>query len=365
MPQDNNKFIKYCVHCGVRVYHGQVYCPNCGQLVLRLKPKKETTQPKQRYPPPIKKVISRKCSGCGSIINSTVLEQCPICNTVLEKVFDKQITLQGKSDQSSFVFTEKKLEPVKKYVINKDTWNLKEGFSVFFNSIMIYFIIELIIYMIVFSQVDPDTTIEINIITIIISQLPGALFGIYAVGYIIANNHESKKLGFTSNINKILLAVLIGALGGFILVFINIFSNLLNLFFSDIGLPILNIEEYVRDQNSAIVNADLIWIILLSVILCVSAVSSEIVFRGVFHNTLKQHFKDNFTGKLTVILLVAIVYAVISLLLSLLVGILFFIMNFMIAVFTGILYEVMKNIYAPIVAQCFYNVLLLIIILYF
>ena len=80
MSEENEKKIKFCVFCGVDVGSEKIYCPNCGKLIVKLetteKPEEELSPKKIISVPPSE--ISRKCPGCGSIITSTILNQCPI-----------------------------------------------------------------------------------------------------------------------------------------------------------------------------------------------------------------------------------------------------------------------------------------------
>jgi membrane protease YdiL (CAAX protease family) len=367
MSKEAQRSVKYCVHCGTRVFEGQAYCSKCGKLVVQIKSGKESPQPKTIRIAPIKKKISRKCPGCGSLINSTILKQCPICDTLLEEIPEDQITLKKKSERTGYIFTNKKLEPEKNYVIKRDSWNFKEGINVFTNSLMVYITIELLIIMILWMQIDPEKSIaiELNIFNIIISQIPGILFGLYAIGYILANKHNIKKLGFLYDRNKILFAVIIGILGGFLLLFINIFSNFMNQVLNNMGWTLINITEYNVNQNNVIANADLIWIIVLGGLICLSSISTEIVLRGVLHNTLTNKFEKNFKGKLIIITIISLAYGGIYLLFSFAIGITFFILNFLIGFILGVLYEINGNIYNTLVAACVYNILLLIAVIYF
>ena len=88
MSKDNEKKIKYCVYCGADVEKHKAYCPNCGKIIIKLSPSEIPTEPRPIHKPvSTQRVeISRKCPGCGSIVTSTILEQCPICNATLEKI---------------------------------------------------------------------------------------------------------------------------------------------------------------------------------------------------------------------------------------------------------------------------------------
>ena len=92
MSKDNEKKIRYCVYCGTDVEKHKTYCPNCGKLVIKLSPSETPTEPRVTHKPvSTQRVeISRKCSGCGSIVTSTILDQCPICNTTLEHISEEK-----------------------------------------------------------------------------------------------------------------------------------------------------------------------------------------------------------------------------------------------------------------------------------
>ena len=377
--------VKYCVHCGDRVYQGQIYCPRCGKLNLQMKPTREGIQQKptdQKKPILIKRDISRKCTGCGSVISSTILEQCPICDELLEPVSDehKKQSQQplglvfldrprASSRRSKSLSSRKqgKLVPEESLILKNDSWIFKEGFNVFTNSLMVYITLELLIIMLLWVGIDPDAPlqIEMNIFTILISQVPGIVFGIYAIGYILSHKHTGKKLGLNSNGNKLILALLIGAAGAFGLLGINFFSSFFNSVLNDIGLPLFDITAHVAEENTIIIESGPLWITLLGALLCLQAVSIEIVYRGVLHNTLKQRFEDSIIGRAKVILLVSSVYSLIYLLFSFPIGIVFLLLNFLLSLFLGFLYEITRNLYTTIAANCAYNILLLIVIIFF
>ena len=89
MSRESDRIVKHCVYCGARIFPGQVYCPECGKLIVQAKKSKEIIKHRKIAEKPVYKQpdqYSRTCSGCGSIINSIVLEQCPICNAILEKI---------------------------------------------------------------------------------------------------------------------------------------------------------------------------------------------------------------------------------------------------------------------------------------
>ena len=353
MSEDKEKKIKYCVFCGASIEEGRIYCPNCGKLVLKIKPeKKEVKQQIVRGPVVGEKIqITRKCSGCGSIITSSVLDQCPICNTMLEKISEqKKLMIQKKP---GLVFTNKKFEVEQKFILKKDTWNLKEGISIFGNCLYILIIIYFLLFTIIAFQVE-STSIELNMSIILLSQIPELLFGIYPLWYIYSKKHSYKKLGLLSK--KFILALLIGVLGGLCLFLINYFSGYLIDIISDAGLDFFEIKETIEEQNSIIRDADLLLIALLTILLSLGYFSTEIVFRGVLHNTLKERFKNDFK----VILFVALIYSVVMLLFTFPIGLGYFFVNFIIFTILGLLYEINKNLYNTIIASVLYNLLVVI-----
>ncbi len=362
MSKENEKqqIVKHCVYCGTQIEESKIYCPKCGKLVVKIEPSKGTK-------PPQKKTVSRKCSGCGSIITSSVLEQCPICNTKLEKIPKLQKTQSSEThlNKTGYVFTNKKLVPEQKFIIKKETWNFREGISVFGNSLMVYIIIRLLITMLLTLQLESSDPIDLNITTILLSQIPDVLFGLYPVWYIYSKKHNFQKLRLNFKARPFLIALLIGVIGSIGLVIIDNFSSLLIQFMYDSGIDFFDIFSYLANQSLVIQNTDLIWVILLMVILSLSAISTELVFRGVLHNTLKERFDNNLLGRSSVIFINALIYSVLFLLFTLPIGIYFFLVNFMVFIFLGILYEANKNILTTITASIIYNIAIVILIVYF
>ncbi len=357
MPEEeqDDRLVKYCVYCGAKVKFGEVYCPNCGKLVvkepLHLKDKK-------REPAPIvtkrKEVPVRKCSNCGALIKSPILKQCPICNNELEELppFEEYTS----PTKSGFIFTDKKLEPEEEHILKRDKWNLKEGTSVFTTSLLVYITTMLLITLFILP--------EQNILSIIIGQLPEILLGLYPIWYINTNRHSYKKLGFDFTKKNLIIALIIGIAGGVGLIFFDIFSEFLINAMLDLGLEnFFDITPIL--MNSLIINnAELHWFIILTIMICFASISSEILFRGTLHNALKERFGYDIKNKLFVILIVALAYSGIYAVLSFPIGLLFFPIYFLLALILGIIYEAGKgNLICPIIASLIYNVSSLIILL--
>ncbi|KKN35413.1 hypothetical protein LCGC14_0783840 [marine sediment metagenome] len=355
MTDDNKTKIKYCVYCGGDVGTNETYCPGCGKFIVKLKESENIKNSQIKKSVSLQKIeISRKCSGCGSIINSTVLNQCPICNTKLENISEaKKISIQKKP---GLIFINKKLEPEQKFILKTDSWTLKEGFNVFSTSVYIYIITFFLIYFLVVFQ-DGGGSIDQNIQMFLLSQTPEILFGIYPLYYIFSKNHKFKKLGFYKDSKKILIGTALGIIGLFSLILINILFNSLISTLASFGLDFFETSADLAVQTQILRNADFIWIFLLIILIGFGAVSSEIVYRGVLHNTLKQKFDNN----IYVILIVALIYSVLMLILY--PNPTYFLLNFLGFVIIGIIYEVTNgNIYSTIVANVLYNILLIILI---
>ena len=350
MSEENKIKIKYCVYCGSNVEGNKTYCPTCGKLIIKVKSDKTITKPK----PPQKLEIARKCPGCGSLITSTILDQCPICNTELEKITDTRKTVIQK--KPGLIFTSKKLEPEQKFILKKDTWNLKEGVNVFGTCIYVLVIAFFLLFTIISFQLDTTT---LSVQEILLSQVPELVFGIYPIWYIYNKKHSFTKIGIYTESKKILLGIAVGILGAIILILINYMSDSIIIFFSDIGWDFFDVRSNIIEQNQVIRDSELLWIILLTTALCIGAFSSEIVFRGVLHNTLKQKFRNDFY----VILLVALTYSIVMLLFTFPIGMSFFLSNFLIFLVLGIIFELTNgNISATIFTNVFYNIVIIILI---
>ena len=234
MSEENNIKIKYCVHCGSNVEENRTYCPTCGKLIIKINSSKKIARPKPTH----RLEIARKCPGCGSVITSTILDQCPICNTELEKLTEITKTIIQK--KPGLIFTSKKLEPEQKFILKKDTWNLKEGINVFGTCIYVLVIVFFLLFTIISFQLDTTT---LSVQEIVLSQVPELLFGIYPIVYIYNKKHSYTKIGIFTESKKILLGIAVGILGAIILILINYMSDSLIIFFSDIGWDFFDVRS--------------------------------------------------------------------------------------------------------------------------
>ena len=361
---------KFCVYCGTTIQEDLAYCPNpkCGKSVVNIKPSKDKIDQAKPKPKPIKKEpISRKCSNCGSIITSMVLEQCPICDSKLEKIPEQEIAIQSKKHQSriGYVFKNKKLVPEQKFVLKKSEWNFREGVRVFSNALMVYITVRLVITMLLTLQLGPSETLDLNMTTILLSQAPDIVLGIYPLYYIYSKRHNLKKLGVIFNKKSLVIATIVGIAGSIGLVLIHNFSSLLIDFMYNSGINFYDIVAYLEEESLVLQNSNIIQVIILILLLSLSVISTELVFRGVLHRTLKAHFDSKFLGKFSVIVIVALIYSFLFLFFTLPVGIYFFLANFMVSIFLGVVYEINKNLVSTIMASLIYNITLIILIIYF
>lgn len=355
MSKNNENRIKYCVYCGADVGN-ETYCPNCGKLVVKLNGTKELQKPHIiKTPPLIQKVeVSRKCPGCGSIVTSTILDQCPICNTTLEKISEVKKELTKK--KPGLIFTNKRLVSEQKFILNKNQWNLREGLNVFATCMYIYIIVFFLLYFALATQWGTGG-LEPNIQLFLISQIPKALFGIYPLYYIYSKKHNSIKLGFFKDSKKIVLSLVIGLVGAICLILFDfLFSALINAL-GVIGLDVSSVIEPATAQNQIIREADFIWVFFLVILMVVGTVSTEIVYRGVLHNSLTQKFNN----RIYVLLIVALVYAIVMLVLD--PSPIYFFLNFIGFIIIGIIFEITNgNIYSTLITNVLYNILIVILI---
>ncbi len=360
MSKENqsDESVNYCVHCGAAVKKNQMYCPECGKLVLKLTPKTIEKTKEIHSAKPKAKEISRKCSGCGSIITSNILEQCPICNTVLEKL--PESVTQPSLGRQGLIFMDKKFQPADKYVLKKDTWKLREAFNVFGNCILFYIIAQIGIF-ILLSVLAPETTM----ISIIISQIPTLFYGIYPLYYIRSNNHKFEKIGYSYSKKKLIIAIALGIVGAISILLFTIVSSSFENFLYQIGIKLVDIQVYEAQETQLLQNADFLSLMVFSALIVLGSISVEILFRGVLQNALKSKYGTTLNGRFTSILLTSLVYTLLYLILSFPIGLYLLLFNFVFSFILGILYEVNGNIMNTMIGNALYNVLLLIIIVFF
>ena len=364
MPDENENEIKYCEYCGAKLEKDRIYCPKCGKLGINArKTEQKTIEKGTKKTTKSKEIPGRECPECGSLIKSRILKQCPICNAKLKE--PPPIETEPKKEDSGFIFTGEKLQPL----TNKNSWNLREGLYAFGNSIAIYFIVLLTINTIILDFI--GTPIDsVTIVEILIGEIPEITLGLYPLFYIISRGHNQKKLGLNLSSKNISIALVLGITAGMILYFINygldiFFQYIINLGFDDF----LGIQEYYSAYAGTLKTTDFYWIILFTILLIIQSLSSELLFRGTLHNSLKDKFGNHLKGKAIVILIVALIvsitYSILFFLVSLPIGIYFFLSYLILNLILGIVYEINGNIANSMVAYTIYNLILLIMMLFF
>ncbi|MFO8017482.1 MAG: CPBP family glutamic-type intramembrane protease [Promethearchaeia archaeon] len=359
MNDEKEHNVESCPHCGAKTQPHNPYCPKCGRLVFKGSESPSSKRIKKRKESKIRVKdgkYQRICPGCGSIINSNVLEQCPICNTRLEPVPE---SVKSQPKQPGLIFTDKKkLELEENLRVKKDKWNLKEGYNAFGNSILIYITVNLLLFILLSFTLTPEdplqTTFALDMTSILLIQLPEVFFGLYPILYILFHKHHLSKIGLHSSSKKLTNALIIGIIGGLALVLVNYLNEfVLDLFFAS-GFDIFGLESYLNETYRVIQNADAVMILLLVILLGLGAISTEFVFRGVLHNTLNEKFGRTWV----VIVLTALIYAALYALFSIPLGLVFFVVNFISFLLLGMLYEYNGNLYNTIIASVLYNIII-------
>ncbi len=362
MSEEKQDKIRYCAYCGHILENDRIYCPKCGKLSVKIKSSNhhnDTLISKTHTPSP--EIPERVCANCGSIIKSMILNQCPICNTKLKEIPKENIE-KFQEKKPGFLFTGNKLVSEKELKISEDSWNFKEGLSVFSNSILL-FITGFFFIIVAYSFTYKGDTPPENIYNLIVFSLPEILFGILPIWYISSKNHSFQKLKLDINKKKIAFIVIIGIITGISLYLINIFSDFLIQLFINLGLEnILPIKDDIEANALIINNAEIYWIIMMMIINILSSISIEILFRGVLQNTLKTRYKNGLIDKLIVISLTTLAYTIIFSLFSYEHAIYFIPYYLLINFVLGIIFEYSGSLYTTIIAQCFLNVFSLIVI---
>jgi len=366
MSEENKDLLKFCEYCGNSMERDRIYCPKCGKLAVKLNSSNSIDKEKASIDTTKKLDIpERKCPDCGSLIKSIVLNQCPICNAKLKEIPREQIEKLKK--KSGFIFTDKKLIAEKDLIIKSDSWNFKEGISIFKNSILIFVITYLSIIMLYYYFELQEGGVELSIYTIYIDFIPRSLMGIIPLAYFIFNKHLPKKLGFNLNKKKITLAIFIGLFVGLGLYLLNIVYDIFfrdNLFkiLSDLGASIFveKIILNIENTNQIVLSTEIYWILLLGIFIILEAISIEIAFRGTLHNTLKVKFGNDKIQRFKIVLIVALLYTALFSFLNPF----YILFNFILNLCLGLIYELTKNLISSIIASVTLNILGLVLFFY-
>lgn len=310
------------------------------------------------------KTLERKCPKCGSIISSKILKQCPICDTVLEDLPVDIIEEKKEKEKSYLIFTGKKLELSNKFILQKDQWKFREAINVFFNSLVIFLFAKIGIFTLFFVIQGPSIGYElpITIEAITLSQIPGAFFIIYPLSYIYSKKHKISKLGLNYEKKKILIALLIGIIGAFMVYIMAELSFLINDFFVSIGWTVFTPPESLAEQYTVIKNSTLLYKILLLILLMLDVLGTEITFRGVLHNGLITKLGSQLTQRIYIILIVSLMYSVLFLFFTYDMGLV--VIYFLNNIILGLIFEISnRNLFSTISANGIYTFITFIMIL--
>lgn len=310
------------------------------------------------------KTLERKCPKCGSIISSKILKQCPICDTVLEDLPVDIIEEKKEKEKSYLIFTGKKLELSNKFILQKDQWKFREAINVFFNSLVIFLFAKIGIFTLFFVIQGPSIGYElpITIEAITLSQIPGAFFIIYPLSYIYSKKHKFLKLGLNYEKKKILIALLIGIIGAFMVYIMAELSFFINDFFVSIGWTVFTPPESLAEQYTVIKNSTLLYKILLLFLLMLDVLGTEITFRGVLHNGLIPKLGSQLTQRIYIILIVSLMYSVLFLFFTYDMGLV--VIYFLNNIILGLIFEISnRNLFSTISANGIYTFITFIMIL--
>ncbi len=353
MNEKSEKAEKICNYCGAKFENQIIYCLECGKLIQNVSSKKKEPIIKKRF---------RTCKGCGSVIESVDLDQCPICYTLLDEVpKDTEIST---NNELTLMFNSKgkKLE----LMVNKNRWNYKEGIKVFEFSILSY----IFTYMIIMSflMVLGVQSIEPSFNSLVLESLPRSSLIIYPLYYIISKKHNFSKFGFNSSLKNLLLALLVGIIGAILLLLLNFGIEQVVEGFISLGSPSFleynnNISIYRKIMGSSI-----IFVIIYLLISNLTIIAVELAYRGVLHPSLKAKFGPNIKSSFLVILISSFIYSGIETLFffptDVMLGLVVFLNYLTLFMVLGILYEFKSNLFTTIFAHIMFNIIWLIVFVF-
>lgn len=356
---NEKKETKICPHCGKELPINAKFCQKCGlKLIYGQDDKTEKKQVEQgdqseqsewrkvkkrvisptgsTYTPsdqvkPKSQPIQRVCPNCNSIVESKVLEQCPICFKPLPPLPAEQ-----KEELSKMFFTGKKLITEKDLKPDKEKWKVREGISTFINSVLIFIVAEfaVVVGSTFLGGNQNGTYVSITVSSILLNPLIYVLLGIYPLIYISVKKLNYSKLGFTWR-KKLIPFLFLGVITGIAYYFIEYVAEQgLQL----TGIPLLQLPSIAAEQNQVMANmGSLIYLLIL--FFALQELFEAILFRGVLHNTIADYFerKDSKYRKLKSILIVSAVYCIFYFILSL--SVYYLILNIIFSLFVGFVYE--------------------------
>ena len=328
-PPDKKK-CPYCSHIQPKE---AVFCQKCGVSFTPTGQKSQWRQVKKRNSqqnmPEVTsfKKIPRTCPNCKVVIESTVLEQCPLCLHELPPLPPVQ-----KEHLDRMLFTGKKIVSEKDIRIDRNKWTSgKEIFNTFLNSSLLFVFVTLGGSIFALQGIISDLMLSLIFI------LGAATLGIFPLIYVAINHLNWTKIGFYPE--RIVIYILIGAFSGIGLYFA-LFGIEYLLSFIPTSTPILAFFFEGADLNLTEIGIPLQLVFYGAFLL--SQVFEEFLFRGVIHRgifdrlTTKKKSGARFLSVLLTTLIYSLFYLllglsgyglIINVFLSLLVGIVFELTN--------------------------------------
>lgn len=267
----------FCQKCGnpfTETNNNAQPTPSTSGSQWRQVKKKFTQQRDAPVSKPSSSIIDRTCPNCNTIIESAVLEQCPLCMKELPALPPTQ-----KENLDRMLFTGKKIVSEKEIRIDPSNWaNGKEVLNVFINSVLFYIFITMGAAIFSYQEI-----LDQNL-TILLYFVGSMALGIYPLIYISINHLHWKKIGFKSN--RIVLLISLGVIAGIALYFVeygtSLMTNLIPYFHPDSILAIIFDRNALFNFNT--VDFPLRYAFYAAFLL--EQVFVEFLFRGVIHNGL-------------------------------------------------------------------------------
>jgi len=322
---------KYCIYCGAPLQEISTQCSQCGKdvtgsakLLHEWKTRKEESNVKH----------TRICKNCNTIVESTILLQCPICGTPLPEIHPPENIL-GKY---IFVSEKRQLVAAQELRLDPNIWKIREMGGVFLISLIMFVFIYLAVEFFLGFSSSPSITepVEPTMILVLVGSAMGILIGVYPLIYVYTRNmNPEKKLALKVNPTGILLGLVFG-IG---LYFVLIASNILNGWIA-VVTPIFQLPDTSIQEYNLIISAAIWEQILFGVLFIARNIFEEILFRGV----LLKGLDDALPAKARVvkgIMLTALIYASIFAVLSL--SLAFFITNFSLSLVLSVAFYLCKK----------------------
>jgi len=294
----------FCQKCGIpftETNNNAQPSPSTSELQWRQVKKKFSQQRSVTEPKLSTSIAERTCPHCNTIIESAVLEQCPLCMNELPPLPPTQ-----KENLDRMLFTGKKIVSEKDTRIDPNSWsNGKEILNVFLNSALFYIFITMGAYIFsVQGYLDENLTILFYI-------LGSVALGIYPLIYVGINHLHWKKIGFKSD--KTLLFIILGILAGIALYFTDFGVSYLSSFIKYYNAETQPLLAFLFDKESLfnINTVDFPLRFAFYAAFLFEQVLEEFLFRGVIHNGIHDVMikKKRKGSRIIPVVLTTLIYA--------------------------------------------------------